>query len=126
MREREVEIDGKLVRTSKIEIDSCNILTVEAGSTGHDEGDHGSQTYLRIRNESSTYWCVKIRPCDRRRRQEIFNLPSEIEIELIGGSEFLTFVKALDFALKTFKDADKKKNGIFNLWRKIKSFVAWG
>lgn len=48
--------DGTKITTYSREIESCNILEVEAGTTGYCGGDtgHGGRTYFRIQNAAST------------------------------------------------------------------------
>lgn len=93
------------IRTEVIEIPSANVLSVEVGTNGECGGDygHGSRTYIRIENLTST--CIQCKPlgkdgCDG------------VVIRLGGDTELYTMIKALKFAYKTLKRQRKqaKKN----------------
>ena len=54
--------DGTEITTYSRDIYSCNILEVEAGSTGYMGGDtgHGGRTYFRIKDEGCTDMDVRV------------------------------------------------------------------
>jgi len=80
------------------EFTSANILQVEAGTNCPQGGDcgHGGRTLLRLIDQGGTNIRVKIDG------QEI-RINDSIEIVLGGDCEHHTFVAALEFALKTYK-----------------------
>jgi len=98
----EKEVNGVDVETWKREITHCNILEIEAGTTGFQGGDtgHGGRTYLRLKDLGSTdikanvvkdnYGCT------------------EVTIELGGDAELETFIEALEFAVKVLKEQSKE------------------
>ncbi|MBO4551481.1 MAG: hypothetical protein J5733_12185 [Bacteroidaceae bacterium] len=98
-------IDGSKVETFKKEIVSCNILTVEVGTTGHMGGDsgHGGRTYLRIADEASTD--MRCRVIANGKLHEFDNTcqTNQIEIVLGGDCELDTFAEALRFAADVLK-----------------------
>ena len=53
--------DGTEITTYTRDVISCNILQVEAGTTGYKGGDtgHGGRTYFRIQDEASTDMEIK-------------------------------------------------------------------
>ena len=53
--------DGTEITTFERDIYSCNILSVEAGTTGYKGGDfrYGSRTYFRISDEGGTDMSVR-------------------------------------------------------------------
>lgn len=53
---RRVLNDGTEITTYARDVVSCNILEVEAGTSGFKGGDsgHGGRTYFRIKDEGST------------------------------------------------------------------------
>lgn len=95
-------VNGVEVTTFSKEIVSCNILTVEAGTTGFMGGDtgHGGRTYLRITDEASTD--MDCRVVDNGEEYN-FDYPRQIEIMLGGDCEMETFIEALEFAVQTLK-----------------------
>ena len=89
------EVDGKMVTTWSRDVVSCNILEVEAGTNGYHGGDtdHGSRTYLRIKDQGCTdiHCTVKRNSYDDR--------ANEIEISLGGDTELETMKEALRWML---------------------------
>ncbi len=86
-------IDGIKLTTWRKEINSANVLGVEAGTTGPKGGDsgHGGRTYLRIADLGGT---------DLRCRAYKDQYGSAgVEIILGGDSERTSLMEALRFAL---------------------------
>lgn len=102
MNARIVTIDGVDVPTQTREMVSANVIEVEVGTTGHRGGDsgHGGRTYFRIKDLGSTDMSAKI-------TGESCGNAGEIEISFGGDCELDTFIEALEFALKTLKEASK-------------------
>ena len=113
-------IDGVRFDTEKKEIVSCNIIEVEAGTTGYCGGDtgHGGRTLFRINNLASTdmrlsfhtnyspYGKIEIGDLQLQGIHGTagFDLEAEeIEIVFGGDCELDTFIEALEFALETLK-----------------------
>ena len=91
-------VDGSKVETFSKQIVSCNILTVEVGTTGHMGGDtgHGGRTYFRISDDASTDMSCKV-------TGESCGNAGQIEIMFGGDCELDTFIEALEFAVDTLK-----------------------
>ena len=91
-----IKVDGIDVKTFKTEFDSCNIIEVEAGSTGYKGGDtgHGGRTYFRIKDLASTDM-----RCAVRNNGQLHEFDNVGQIELIfgGDCEMETFYEALCF-----------------------------
>lgn len=116
---RSIVVDGSKVETFSKTFDSCNIITVEVGTTGYMGGDtgHGGRTYLRISDDASTDMRCRVisngtqfkfdNPCDA----------SQIEIIFGGDTELETFAEALRFAADVLDEKRKSPN---NLTRKEK------
>lgn len=88
----DVTVNGVDVPIKEKEIVSCNILRVEAGTTGLKGGDtgHGGRTYFSITDEASTDMEVNV-----------FN--NGFEVMLGGDTELETMIEALEFIIKTLK-----------------------
>lgn len=97
-----VAIDGIKIPTIKTEINSANILAVEAGTTGYRGGDsgHGGRTYFKLEDLASTDMRVRVN------NGEWIDLMSEgpIEIAFGGDCELDTLIEALAFAVQTLKE----------------------
>lgn len=80
------------------EIVDCNILHVEAGTTGLKGGDtgHGGRTYFSITDEASTDMEVNV-------------FDNGFEVMLGGDTELETMIEALEFIVKIFKEGRKYK-----------------
>lgn len=91
-------VDGSNVETFSKQIVSCNIITVEVGTTGHMGGDtgHGGRTYFRISDDASTDMSCKV-------TGESCGNAGQIEIMFGGDCELDTFIEALEFAVETLK-----------------------
>lgn len=90
--------DGTKITTYTRDIYNCNILSVEAGTTGYMGGDsgHGGRTYFRIKDEGST---------NMRGRVSEDKFGSEIvEVFLGGDTELETIITALRFIAKVLED----------------------
>jgi hypothetical protein len=90
--------DGTEITTYTRDVVSCNILEVEAGTTGYQGGDsgHGGRTYFRIKDEGST---------DMNIQTNINKYGcSEFEVTLGGDCELETMIRALKFITKVLED----------------------
>lgn len=98
-----VFIDGIAVETIKKEIDSCNIIEVEVGTTGYCGGDtgHGGRTYFKLKDLGCTDMRLRI--------EQTGNHADEIEIILGGDCEMETFVEALEFAAENLRERMHRK-----------------
>lgn len=96
--------DGTEIVTYSREITSCNILEVEAGTTGYKGGDtgHGSRTYFRITDLASTDMDINVQ--SRAGSGEGF------EVELGGDTELQTMIEALKFITQVLEDGAKGRN----------------
>lgn len=93
-----VLVDGIRVESFKEELESANILGVEAGTTGHMGGDtgHGGRTYFRISDLASTDMRCKVKGYFNNKYAELeTNDASYIEISFGGDTELDTFCEAL-------------------------------
>ena len=91
----------------KKSITNANLLSVQAGSTGPQGGNHshGGVTVLRLQDEGATAWKVRV-------DGQTFKQPTTIEIVLGGDSEGRTFVDALEFALTILKEKLKSEDSL--------------
>jgi len=94
--------DGTEITTYTRDVVSCNILQVEAGTTGYKGGDtgHGGRTYFRIQDEASTDMDVK--PIITRYGCDGF------EVTLGGDCELETMIRALKFITKVLADESEE------------------
>lgn len=103
---RSIVVDGSKVETFSKTFDSCNIITVEVGTTGHMGGDtgHGGRTYLRIADDASTD--MRCRVISNGKQYDFDNAcdASQIEIMFGGDTELDTFIEALEFAVGILKE----------------------
>lgn len=95
-----VEVDGIVIDSYKRELDSCNLLEVEVGTTGHMGGDtgHGGRTYFRISDLGCTDMRCHIKGYSRKNNKYIddeLRSTTCIEISFGGDSELDTFCEAL-------------------------------
>jgi hypothetical protein len=124
--ENERCIDGVRFNTEKKEIVSCNIIEVEAGTTGYCGGDtgHGGRTLFRLTNKASTDMRISFHtnysPYGKIEIGDLqlqgihgtagFDLEAdEIQIYFGGDCELETFIEALEFAIETLKKQSAKK-----------------
>ncbi len=90
--------DGARITTYARGIYNCNVLSVEAGTTGYMGGDtgHGGRTYFRIKDEGGT---------DLKARVSEDKFGSEsVEVFLGGDAELDTIITALRFIAKVLED----------------------
>ena len=94
--------DGTTITTYAREIISCNMLEVEAGTTGYMGGDtgHGGRTYFRIEDEGGTDMKVNTH-VDRYGCRSL-------EVFLGGDCELDTMIRALKFITKVLEDEAKE------------------
>lgn len=106
------EVDGIPVPTARNTFTSCNILSVEVGTTGYMGGDtgNGGRTYLRITDEGSTDLRCRVKADDGEDYEA--HRANRIEIMLGGDSELATFTEALRFAADVL---EKKISGELEL-----------
>lgn len=97
IRESHRTISGVEVTTYRREVVGANILEVEAGTNGCQGGDagHGSRTYFRIQDASST--AINVRRLDGAFDQGF-------EVEMSGDSELATAIEALRFIVHVLED----------------------
>ena len=106
------EIDGIPVPTARNTFTSCNILSVEVGTTGYMGGDtgYGCRSYLRITDEGSTDLRCRVKANDGEDYEA--HRANRIEIMLGGDTELETFTQALRFAADVL---EKKISGELEL-----------
>ena len=94
--------DGTKITTYSRDIVSCNILEVEAGTTGYRGGDtgHGGRTYFRIQDAACTD--MEIHSYTTRCGSNGF------EVCLGGDCELETMIRALKFITKVLEDESKE------------------
>lgn len=95
--------DGTRITTFSREVASANAIEVEVGTTGFKGGnaDHGSRTYICIRDLGGTDMFVK------RSRGENGNT-AEFEMFLGGDCELETMLRALKFAVKVLEEESQE------------------
>lgn len=94
--------DGTEITTYSRDIYSCNILEVEAGSTGYMGGDtgHGGRTYFRIKDCAAT---------DMNVRTFMDKYGSKgFEVFIGGDCELETMIRALKFITKVLEDTSEE------------------
>lgn len=98
-------IDGIEVMTNLEDFESCNIIQVEAGTTGFEGGDsgHGCRTYFKIEDKASTD--MRCRVISNGKVYDFSEVcgASQIEIMFGGDTELETFICALEFAADTLR-----------------------
>lgn len=94
--------DGTEITTYTRDVVSCNILQVEAGTTGYMGGDtgHGGRTYFRIKDEGGTD--IDIKPFMDRFGSDGF------EVVLGGDCELETMIRALKFITKVLEEESEE------------------
>lgn len=92
--------DGTKITTYSREVESCNILEVEAGTTGH-----GGRTYFRIQNAANTD--MEVHSYTDRYNDYVFGEECGVEITLGGDCELETMIQALKFIVKVLEDESK-------------------
>lgn len=91
-----VIVRDRIVKTKKKEIVSANIIEVEAGTNGYCGGDtgHGSRTYIRITDLSSTDIKCRLLPNAGN---------GSLIIELGGDCELSTIIRGMKYIVKTLQ-----------------------
>lgn len=91
--------DGTEITTYTRDIVSCNILQVEAGTTGFMGGDsgHGGRTYFSIKDRACTDMEVHV-------MRDSFGYAEGFEVTLGGDCELETMIRALEFITKVLKE----------------------
>lgn len=81
---------GEEISTYQRKITNCNILEVEAGTSGYRSGDsgHGGRTYFRISDLGGT-------DINARAKTDRWGKTGSIEVELGGDAELDTIIQAL-------------------------------
>lgn len=94
--------DGTEITTYTRDVISCNILQVEAGTTGYKGGDtgHGGRTYFRISDEAGTD--IHVTPFMDRFGCNGF------EVTLGGDCELETMIRALKFITKVLEEESEE------------------
>lgn len=94
--------DGTEISTYTREVVSCNILEVEAGTTGYRGGDtgHGGRTYFRIKDAACTD--MEVKPIVSKWGCDGF------EVTLGGDCELETMIRALKFIVKVLEDESQE------------------
>ena len=107
IKQKERTIDGVTFPTWERDVVSCNILSVEAGTTGPQGGDsgHGCRTYFRIKDEAATD--MEIKPTLDR-----WGTVDGFEVELGGDTELATMIEALKFIVHVFEEQECEMHGI--------------
>ena len=92
--------DGTRLTTFTREVTGANMLEVEAGTNGFKGGnaEHGSRTYIRIRDLGGTDMFVKTS------RRPFSNNTESAEFILGGDCELETIIRALKFVVKVLED----------------------
>ena len=98
---RRILSDGTEITTYSREIMSCNILEVEAGTTGYMGGDggHGGRTYFRIKDEGGTD--IQVHPLGRY-------ADKGFEVSMAGDCELETIIRALKFITKVLEEESQE------------------
>ena len=91
--------DGTEISTYTRDVVSCNILEVEAGTTGYRGGDtgHGGRTYFRIKDAACTDMDVHV-------MRDRFGDAEGFEVMLGGDCELETMIRALKFITKVLEE----------------------
>ena len=95
--------DGTEITTYSREVVSCNILEVEAGTTGYMGGDtsHGGRTYFSIKDAACTDMDVRV-------MRDRFGDCIGFEVSLGGDCELETTIRALKFITKVLEEEAKE------------------
>ena len=98
---RRILPDGTQITTYSRDVVSCNILEVEAGTTGYMGGDtgHGGRTYFRIEDTGGTD--IQIHPLGRYADEGF-------EVFLGGDCELETIIRALKFITRVLEEESKE------------------
>lgn len=91
--------DGTKITTYTRDVLSANVLEVEAGTNGYQDGDsgHGCRTYFRIQNAGSAGIEIHV-------MRDCFGDTEGFEVILGGDCELETIIRALKFITKVLED----------------------
>lgn len=95
--------DGTDITTYTRDVVSCNLLEVEAGTTGYMGGDsgHGGRTYFRIKDEGGTDMDIHV-------TRDRFGNTEGFEVTLGGDCELETMIRALKFITKVLEEESEE------------------
>lgn len=95
--------DGTDITTYTRDVVSCNLLEVEAGTTGYMGGDsgHGGRTYFRIKDEGGTDMDIHV-------IRDRFGNTEGFEVNLGGDCELETMIRALKFITKVLEEESEE------------------
>ena len=95
--------DGTEITTYSRDVVSCNILEVEAGTTGYCGGDtgHGGRTYFSIKDAACTDMDVRV-------MRDRLGDCTGFEVSLGGDCELETMIRALKFITKVLEEESKE------------------
>ena len=95
--------DGTEITTYTRDVISCNLLEVEAGTTGFMGGDtgHGGRTYFRIKDEGCTDMEINV-------MRDRFGNTEVLEVVLGGDCELETMIRALKFITKVLEEESEE------------------
>lgn len=101
------KVDGVIFPTWERDVVSCNILSVEAGTTGPQGGDsgHGCRTYFSIKDEACTD--MEVNPT-----YDKWGNRNGFEVALGGDTELETMKEALKFILHVLEEQECVMYGI--------------
>ena len=91
--------DGTKISTYTRDVVSCNILEVEAGTTGYSGGDtlHGGRNYFRMKDAACTDMDIHV-------MRDRFGDAEGFEVMLGGDCELETMIRALKFITKVLEE----------------------
>ena len=97
--------DGTEITTYARDLTNCNLLEVEAGTTGYCGGDtgHGGRTYFRIADEGGTD--IRVNPFVNK-----YGDCEGFEVTLGGDAELETIIRALKFITKVLEEESSNEN----------------
>ena len=100
---RRILKDGTEITTYARDVGSCNILEVEAGTTGYMGGDtgHGGRTFFSIKDAACTDMDVRV-------LRDRFGNSEGFEVMLGGDCELETMIRALKFITKVLEEEAKE------------------
>lgn len=100
---RRILKDDTTISTYSRDVVSCNILEVEAGTTGYMGGDtgHGGRTYFAIKDAGCTDMDVRV-------LRDRFGDCEGFEVMLGGDCELETMIRALKFITKVLEEEAKE------------------
>ena len=98
-------IDGRLVHTKELELESACCMMVEAGTNGYHGGDreNGSRTYLRLTALNKADFFARLKNNDAGQ-------PIGVELCFCGDDGLNNVLKALDFAKQVLTDQISEEN----------------